>query len=71
MLLGKKIMLFDGGFGTELEKRGLGGIPEDLNLTHADDIRDIHLSYSAADFITANSFRLNRLKYRGAYNIDE
>ncbi len=71
MLLGKKIMLFDGGFGTELEKRGLGGIPEDLNLTHADDIRDIHLSYSAADFITANSFGLNRLKYRGAYKIDE
>lgn len=71
MLLGKKLMIFDGGFGTELEKRGLGGIPEDLNITHAEEIKDIHLSYSAADFITANSFGLNRIKYRGKYKIDE
>ena len=71
MLFGKNVKLFDGGFGTELERLGLGGIPEDLNITHADEIRAIHLSYASADFITTNTFGLNRIKYRGKYGIDK
>ena len=67
---GERIVVFDGGFGSELERRGLGGIPEDLNITHAEDIRAIHRDYSAADVITANTFGLNRIKYHGAYDLE-
>ena len=52
----KKVIVMDGGFGSELERRGLGlGVPADLNVTHAEEIKDIHRSYAAADIITANS----------------
>ena len=67
---GERIVVFDGGFGSELERRGLGGIPEDLNITHAEDIKAIHRDYSAADVITANTFGLNRIKYHGAYDLE-
>ena len=34
--LGKKIMIFDGGMGSEIEKKGLAGfIPEELNIMEA------------------------------------
>ena len=68
--LGKKIMIFDGGMGSEIEKKGLAGfIPEELNITHPDDIYDIHASYKDSDFITTNTFGLNRIKYHGSYDI--
>lgn len=69
--LGKQVMIFDGGFGSELEKRGLGGVPEDLNITHADEIRAIHRAYACADIVSTNTFGLNRIKYRGAYSLRE
>ncbi len=69
--LGKEVMIFDGGFGSELEKLGLDGIPEDLNITHAERIRDIHRAYSCADFVSANTFGLNRIKYKGKYGLKE
>ena len=72
--LGKQLILFDGGFGSELECRGLGdAVPEELNLTHPTQIREIHRAYAAAgaDVITTNSFGLNRIKYRGEYPLAE
>ena len=44
-LLNKKRLYIDGGMGTLLQKRGLqpGEKPESWNLTHPDDITDIHL----------------------------
>ncbi len=70
--LGKKIMIFDGGMGSEIEKKGLSGfIPEELNITHPDDIYDIHASYKSSDFITTNTFGLNNIKYHGTYDIKE
>ena len=67
-----KIMLFDGGMGSEIEKKGLSSfIPEELNITHSKDIQDIHLSYKEADFITTNTFGLNKIKYNGTYDIKE
>ena len=70
--LGKKILLFDGGMGSEIEKKGLSGfIPEELNITHPDDIYDIHNSYTESDFVTTNTFGLNRIKYHGNYSIKE
>ncbi len=70
--LGEEILIFDGGMGSEIEKKGLSEfIPEELNITHEKDIIDIHKSYSAADFITTNTFGLNRIKYHGKYDIKE
>ena len=66
-----KITVFDGGFGSELERRGLSGIPENLNITEAEKIREIHRDYSCADIITANTFGLNPIKYRGKYPLRE
>lgn len=64
-LLGKKLMIFDGAFGTELEKRGIMvKVPEMLNITAKDQIAEIHKSYidAGCDFITTNTFGANRIK---------
>lgn len=58
-------MIFDGAFGTELEKRGImSKMPEMLNITAADQIADIHKNYidAGCDFITTNTFGANRFK---------
>ena len=64
--LGRDILFFDGGMGTMLQARGLKlrELPESLNLTHPDLIRDIHREYAAAgaDFITTNTFGANPFK---------
>ncbi len=66
-LLHHQIVLLDGAMGTELQARGLalGEMPEKWNLTHRDDIVDIHRAYLAAgsDIITANTFGANTLKF--------
>ncbi len=65
-LLGKRLLFFDGGMGTMLQKNGLGAgeIPELLNLTRADLIEKIHTEYllAGADIITTNTFGANPLK---------
>lgn len=65
-ILGKRILFFDGGMGTMLQKNGLGAgeIPELLNLSRADLIEKIHTEYlmSGADIITTNTFGANPLK---------
>ena len=70
--LGKKVLIFDGAMGSEIEKTGLISIcPEDLNVTNPDIIQKIHLSYSKADIITTNTFGLNRIKYKGKFTVKE
>ena len=63
----EEIIVFDGAFGTELQKRGLkpGEHPEEWNITHSDVIVDIHKSYidAGADIINANTFGVNRLNF--------
>ncbi len=67
-----KVIVFDGGFGSELERLGLsGGIPEELNITAAEKIQSIHRSYSCADVATTNTFGLNPIKYHGKYSLRE
>ena len=65
-LLGKRLLFFDGGMGTMLQKNGLGAgeIPELLNLTNAELIEKIHTEYllAGADIITTNTFGANPLK---------
>lgn len=58
---------FDGGTGTVLQQKGLkaGELPEEWNLTHSEDIIDLHLSYinAGANIINANTFGANILKF--------
>ncbi len=72
--IGAELKIFDGGMGSELERAGaVFTAPEELNLTDPALIRSIHKSYAeaGADFITTNTFGLNRIKYHGAYPIAE
>ena len=68
-LLGRRVLFFDGGMGTQLQKKGLGAgdLPESWNLLHPDAVLQIHRDYLAAgaDFITSNTFGANRLKMHG------
>ena len=71
--LGKQVMIFDGAFGTELEKRGImAKMPEMLNITNKEAIAEIHKSYidAGCDFITTNTFGANKIKM-GDANIRE
>jgi len=62
-----KILYFDGAMGTQLQARGLqpGELPELWNITHAEDIIEIHKAYLEAgcDVITTNTFGVNSLKF--------
>ena len=62
----ERVVLLDGGFGTELIRHGFpqGECPEIWNATHPDAIRAIHRSYfeAGADAVTANSFGGNPIK---------
>ena len=60
----------DGGTGTLLQAAGLqpGELPERWNLTHPEQIRDLHRQYFAAGsrVVTANTFGANTLKFSAA-----
>ena len=64
----QKVMVFDGGFGSELNKYNfpLGTIPEELNITNSDVVKAIHKSYvdAGSDIIVTNTFGANRLKLK-------
>ncbi|MDF3000818.1 MAG: homocysteine methyltransferase [Bacillota bacterium] len=73
-LLGKKIIVCDGAMGTMLQHHGLkaGELPELLNFTHPDTIKEIHKAYylAGSDFVTTNTFGCNRPKFEGsAYTV--
>ncbi len=70
--IGEKITFFDGGMGSEIERLGLSyEYPEELNITSPKAIQGIHQAYASAgaDFITANTFGLNRIKYKGKHSL--
>ena len=72
MLQLENIMIFDGGFGSEIEKRGLDiNLCMEYNIIKSDVIKEIHNEYRYADFITTNTFGLNRIKYHGEYKIED
>lgn len=72
--LGKKILFFDGGIGTMLQKNGMGAgeIPELLNITNPALIEKIHTEYleAGADIITTNTFGANPLKLETDISLD-
>lgn len=67
--LGNEILFFDGAMGTMLQNKGLtsGELPEMWNITHSEDIYEIHKSYvdAGADIISTNTFGANPLKLNG------
>ncbi|MCR5462541.1 MAG: homocysteine S-methyltransferase family protein [bacterium] len=72
----EKVMIFDGGFGSELNKLNLplGTINEELNITNSEAIKTIHKNYvsSGSDFISTNTFGANRLKLKNSkYSLKE
>ena len=68
-----KILLFDGGFGSELIKRGLvsGKIPDILNIEQPEVISEIHKSYynAGSDMCQTNTFGSTPLNLRH-YNLE-
>ncbi|GHU76683.1 hypothetical protein AGMMS49992_22780 [Clostridia bacterium] len=58
--LGGKPLYFDGGFGTQLQLRGLPqGMPPGLwNIHNPEAVKDVHLAYQTAgcDVVTSNTF---------------
>lgn len=69
-----KIVLFDGGFGSELIKRGLepGKVPDMLNIEKPDTIVEIHKSYydAGSDMCQSNTFGSTPLNLR-IHNLEE
>ena len=65
-ILGRRILFFDGGMGTMLQKYGMkaGELPELLNITDPQLVCRIHDEYLAAGagIITTNTFGANPLK---------
>ena len=67
-----KVKIFDGGMGSELERLSISyETVEDLNIDNPEIIQNIHMSYKNSDFITTNTFGLNKFKYKGKYGIKE
>jgi len=65
--LKKERLYFDGGYGTELQTRGLmpGELPELWNISKPEIITDIHRQYlnSGCDILKTNTFGANILKF--------
>ena len=65
-----KPVFSDGGMGTMIQASGVTDykIPEELNFTHPDVIKNIHLQYlkAGSDFITTNTFGATPIKMHGA-----
>lgn len=71
-ILSKKIILFDGGMGTELYNKGIPIYKsfDEINLVNPNLVQSIHKEYidSGADIIETNTFGANRFKL-GAHQI--
>ena len=66
-LLGKKVLFFDGGMGSMLQKLGMptGSLPEQLNIANPEMIIEVHKQYleAGADIITTNTFGAYSTKF--------
>lgn len=68
LLKSDEYSILDGGFGTELQKRGLklGEVPEEMNFARPEWVVDILSSYESAGskVVCANTFGANRFKLK-------
>ncbi len=67
-----RILLLDGAMGTMIQRKGLSGNSEQLNLTHPEVIAEIHREYveAGAVLIEANTFGANRIA-QAEYGLSE
>ncbi len=68
----EKILVLDGAMGTMIQRKGLSGNSEQLNLTHPEIIAEIHREYieAGASLIEANTFSANRIS-QAEYGMSE
>jgi 5-methyltetrahydrofolate--homocysteine methyltransferase len=70
----KRVILLDGGFGTELIARGFpqGGCPETWNVEKPEVVKEIHKNYydAGADAVLTNSFGGTTIKL-GSHDLEE
>lgn len=68
-ILGKRILIFDGGMGSLLQEKGLGAgeLPELWNIEKPEIVTDIHRAYfeAGSDVVTTNTFGGSSIKLRG------
>lgn len=74
--LGKEVLYFDGGMGTLLQEKGLqaGELPEIWNLTHMEEVIEIHRDYfeAGSDIVLTNTFGANALKFQDSeYQLED
>ncbi|MBQ5390621.1 MAG: homocysteine S-methyltransferase family protein, partial [Clostridia bacterium] len=66
--IGKEIVVFDGGMGTQLQAKGLKGgeLPEMWNLEHPDVVLELQTNYvnAGCDILKTNTFGGNALKLK-------
>ncbi len=67
-----RILVLDGAMGTMIQRRGLSGNSEELNLLHPEVIAGIHREYidAGARLIEANTFGANRIA-QAEYGLSE
>lgn len=75
-LLERDYIILDGGFGTELQKRGMksGETSEIMNFKMEDEVCDVLRSYveAGSDIVSANTFGINRFKMKDTgYTVEE
>lgn len=68
-LIKKRVVLLDGGFGTELIRHGFpqGACPESWNVERPEAVKRIHLDYfeAGSDAVLTNSFGGSKIKLAG------
>ena len=74
--LKENIVVFDGAMGTMMQRMGLqaGELPELLNMTHPEMIRDIHRQYveAGSHVVSTNTFQASEYKLKGrGYTVEE
>jgi len=73
-ILKKEVVIFDGAMGTRLQKLGLpaGHPPEEWNLSHPEEITQVHRSYieAGSTLIQTNTFGANRIRLE-RYHLEE
>ncbi len=72
----ERVLFFDGGMGTMVQRAGLkaGQQPEVYNMIHPEIITSIHKAYveAGSDIITTNTFGANEYKLQGTgYTVEE
>ena len=66
-ILSQRIMLLDGGLGTQLQLAGITGCPDLACLDHPEVVRAIHERYleAGSDFVETDSFSANAISLEG------